>query len=681
MRALALLCCLAAPALAQPATDPGAGGTLSLLSPDGRTTVRVGVDRGVLRYAVSRDGRALVLPSRLGFAFRGAAPLDSGLRLVDTTRAAVDTTWTQPWGEVARVRDHHRALRVRVAESAGARRTFAVEFRAFDDGVGFRYELPAQPNLRDFAIQDERTEFALADDARAWWIPANRPVPDRYEMLYASSPVSMLDTVRTPLALEFQGGPIVVLHEADLSDYAAMDLAYVGRNVTDRTLRPALAPWADGVKVRGRTPFATPWRTIQIADRAEQLAPSVLGLNLNPPSRIADAGWIRPMKYDGIWWGMHVGLHTWPQGPRHGATTERAKQYVDFAAANGLGGTLVEGWNVGWDGDWIGTYGRDFSFTRAYPDYDLRAVAAYARERGVSLIVHNETAMGIANYERQLEEAFRLYRSLGVTAIKSGYVNDRTREGHAHTGQYMVRHFRRVIETAARYGITVNAHEPVMDTGERRTWPNMLSREGARGQEYNAGGGGNPPEHETILFFTRLLAGPLDYTPGIFDLAIRRPTGTPRAPHESRVRTTLAKQLALYVVLWSPVQMAADVIESYEGEPAFRFVRDVAVDWDTTRVLSGRIGDHVAVARRAKGRDEWFLGAITDEEGRTLEVPLDFLPAGRRWVAETYADAPDAHFLTNPRAIAIASRAVASTDRLRLVLAPGGGQAIRFRPE
>jgi alpha-glucosidase len=680
MRALALLALLAAPALAQAPADPGGGLPLRLASPDGRTEVRVGVDRGVLRYAVARDGRALVLPSRLGFAFRGAAPLDSGLRLVDTARAAVDTTWTQPWGEVARVRDHHRALRVRVAESGGARRTFAVEFRAFDDGVGFRYELPAQPNLRDFAIQDELTEFALADDARAWWIPANRPVPDRYEMLYASSPVSMLDTVRTPLTLEFQGGPVMVLHEADLSDYAAMDLAYVGRGVTDRTLRPALAPWADGVKVRGRTPFATPWRTIQLADRAADLAPSVLGLNLNPPSRIADPGWIRPMKYDGIWWGMHVGLYTWPGGPKHGATTARAKEYVDFAAANGLGGTLVEGWNVGWDGDWIGTYGRAFSFTRPYPDYDLRAVAAYAREKGVALIVHNETAMGIASYERQMEEAFRLYRSLGVTAIKTGYVNDRTREGHAHTGQYMVRHFRRVIEAAARHGITVNAHEPVMDTGERRTWPNMLSREGARGQEYNAGGGGNPPEHETILFFTRLLAGPLDYTPGIFDLLIERPTGTPRAPHESRVRTTLAKQLALYVVLWSPVQMAADLPENYAGRPAFQFVRDVAVDWDTTRVLGGRIGDYVAVARKTRGRDEWFLGAITDEEGRTLEVPLDFLPAGRRWVAEVYADAPDAHWLTNPRAVAITSRAVDPSARLRLVLAPGGGQAIRFRP-
>jgi alpha-glucosidase len=674
--------CLALVLALLPASALGAQpATLRLASPDGRNVVTVELRDGALRYAVRHDARAVLLPSRLGFAFRGAAPLADGLRLVDSVRAERDTTWAQPWGEVARVRDHHRELRVRVAESAGARREFVVVFRAFDDGVGFRYELPAQPALGDFEIADELTEFALADNAKAWWIPADRKAMDRYEFLYASSPVSMLDTVRTPLTLEMQGGPVVVLHEADLSDYAAMDLARVGGPQGERTFRPALGAWADGVKVRGRTPFATPWRTVQIADRAIDLVPSLLGLNLNPPSRIADPRWIRPLKYDGIWWGMHAGLYTWNSGPKHGATTANAKRYVDFAAANGLGGTLVEGWNVGWDGDWIGTFGRAFSFTQAYPDYDLRAVAAYAKARGVSLIVHNETAMGIPNYERQLDSTFALYRALGVDAIKTGYVNDRTAEGHAHTGQYMVRHHRRVIETAARYGLTVNAHEPIMDTGERRTWPNMLSREGARGQEYNAGGpdGGNPPEHETVLFFTRLLAGPMDYTPGIFDILLRRPTGTPRTPDQPRVRTTLAKQLALYVVLYSPVQMAADVIENYEGQPAFRFVRDVAVDWDTTRVLDGRIGDYVAVARRAKGTGDWFLGAITDEEGRTLDVPLSFLTPGRRYVADVYADGPGAHWLTDPLPVAITSRPVDAGTRLRLVLAPGGGQAIRIR--
>jgi len=660
---------LPARAAAQPA--------LTLASPDGRNVLTVELRDGWLTWALSRDARKVILPSRLGFALRGAPALGANMRLVDTARAAADTSWTQPWGEVATIRDRHTELRVLVAERAALRRQLRVIFRAFDDGIAFRYELPRQPNLGAFRIADELTEFALADNAKAWWIPANRRAMDRYEFLYASSPVSMLDSVRTPLTLEMQGGPVVVLHEAHLEDYAAMDLARVG----ERTLRPALSPWANGDKVRGQTPFLTPWRTVQLADSPRALVPSVLGLNLNPPSRIPDTRWITPMTYNGIWWGMHAGMYTWHSGPRHGATTANAKRYIDFAAANRLGGTLVEGWNVGWDGDWIGTFGRGFSFTRAYPDYDLRAVAQHARERGVSLIVHNETAMGIANYERQLDSAFALYRALGVTAIKTGYVNDRTAQGHAHTGQFMVRHHRRVIETAARYGLTVNAHEPIMDTGERRTWPNMLSREGARGQEYNAGGpdGGNPPEHETILFFTRLLAGPMDYTPGIFDLLLAGSSGAARTPDQPRVRTTLAKQLANYVVLYSPVQMAADVIESYAGQPAFQFIRDLAVDWDTTRVVHGAIGDFVVVARKERGADRWFVGAITDEQPRSFDVPLDFLVPGREYVAERYADGPGAHWLSNPRAITISSTTVTARDTLHLALAPGGGAAIRLR--
>jgi alpha-glucosidase len=650
---------------------------LTLASPDGRNVLTMALREDWLTWALARDDRRIVLPSRLGFAFRGAASLGSHLRIADTSRTDVDASWNQPWGEVATVRDRHRELRIDVEERAGLRRRMRVIFRAFDDGIAFRYELPRQPNLGSFRIADELTEFVLADNAKAWWIPANRKAMDRYEFLYSSSPVSMLDSVRTPLTLEMQGGPVVVLHEAHLEDYATMDLARVG----ERTLRPALAPWSNGDKVRGRTPFVTPWRTVQLADSPAGLVPSVLGLNLNPPSRIADTQWIAPMTYNGIWWGMHAGKYTWHSGPRHGATTANARRYIDFAASNRLGGTLVEGWNVGWDGDWIGTFGRDFSFTRPYPDYDLRAVAEYARARRVSLIVHNETAMGIANYERQLDSAFALYQSLGVTAIKTGYVNDRTAEGHAHTGQFMVRHHRKVIETAARYGITVNAHEPIMDTGERRTWPNMLSREGARGQEYNAGGpdGGNPPEHETILFFTRLLAGPMDYTPGIFDLLLQRSSGTARTPDQPRVRTTLAKQLANYVVLYSPVQMAADVIEGYADHRAFQFIRDLAVDWDTTRVMEGAIGDFVVVARKERGADRWFVGAITDEHARTFDVALDFLPRGREYIAEIYGDGPGAHWLTNPLPVTISSRPVTASDRLRLILAPGGGAAVRVR--
>jgi alpha-glucosidase len=386
------------------------------------------------------------------------------------------------------------------------------------------------------------------------------------------------------------------------------------------------------------------------------------------------------MKYVGIWWGMHIGAMTWSSGPKHGATTANAKRYIDFAAANGFGGVLVEGWNVGWDGDWIAN--RDaFSFTQAYPDYDLAEVARYAKQKGVRLIVHNETSGGIQNYERQIDSAFTLYQSLGLDAIKSGYVTDLTGEGHSHYSQFMVRHYRRVIEAAAQHGIMLDVHEPMHDTGERRTYPNMMSREGARGQEYNAwsGDGGNPPEHETILFFTRLLDGPMDFTPGIFDL-LERSSGHAHQPEEPRVRTTLAKQLALYVVLYSPLQMAADLPENYEGQPAFQFIRDVAVDWDTTRVLDGRIGDYVVVARRERGGQTWFLGAITDEAARTLTVPLSFLTPGRRYVAEIYADGPNASWRDNPFPVTITRRPVTSATRLRLVLAPGGGQAIRIRP-
>ena len=656
-----------------PAQEP-----LRLASPDGRNQVAVEVREGRLRYAVKRDGRDVLLPSALGFEFRGAPPLRDSLRVTGTARNAVDRRWTQPWGEVREVRDHHHELRVSVVETAAPGRRFDVVFRAFDDGVGFRYELPEQPGLGAFEIMEELTEFALADNARAWWIPANVPEPDRQEMLYSSGPVSRLDTVHTPLTLQTSGGVQVVIHEADLADYAGMYLAGTG----GRTLRPALPRWADGVAVRGRTPFATPWRTLQLADRPEELAPSLLTLKLNPPSRIADTRWIRPMKYNGIWWSMHVNRATWTAGPKHGATTENARRYLDFAAAHGLGGTLVEGWNPGWEGEWFNSGKAAFSFTESYPDFDLPAVAAYARSRGLTLIGHHETGNTIDNYERQMEAAFALYGRLGVRAVKTGYVGDRTEHGHAHQGQFMVRHHRRVIETAARHGITLDVHEPIKDTGERRTWPNMLTREGARGQEFNAwsADGGNPPEHETILFFTRLLAGPMDFTPGIFDVLLRSAEGGPRRPEEPRVRTTVAKQLALYVVIHSPLQMAADLPENYRGNPAFGFIRDVAVDWDTTRVLEGRIGDYVVVARRERGAERWFLGAITDEEARTFEVPLTFLTPGRKYVAEIYADGPGAHWRDNPLPVAISERPVDAGTRLVLALAPGGGHAVRIRP-
>ena len=683
VRSVALL--LLACATPVPAQEP-----LRVASPDGRNVVTVALRDGGLFYALERDGRAVLLPSRLGFEFRNAPPLRDSLSITGSRRNSVDQTWTQPWGEVARVRDQHNELRVEVAEARAPHRNFAVVFRVFDDGVGFRYELPAQSALGAFEIQEELTEFAFADNARAWWIPSDVPRLDRSEFLYSSSPVSVLDSVQTPLTLEGSDGrTFIVLHEASLVDYPRMFLA--GGRMENRTLRAALAPLADGVKARGRTPFSTPWRTIQLEDRAEDLAPSVLGLNLNEPSRIADTGWIRPMKYVGIWWGMHIGTMTWShgqqtldmrhEGSRHGATTENTKRYIDFAAANGIGGVLVEGWNVGWDGNWIENR-EAFSFTQPYPDYDLKGLTAYAKQKGVEIIAHNETSGGLANYERQMDEAFALYQSLDINAIKSGYVTDTIPGGHSHYSQEMVRHHRKVLETAAKYNIMMNVHEPVHDTGERRTWPNMMTREGARGMEYNAWGGegGNPPEHETILFFTRLLAGPMDFTPGVFDILIESAGNAPRQPHDSRVRTTLAKQLALYVVLYSPLQMAADLIENYRNRPEFQFIRDVAVDWEATRVLTGRIGDHVVVARKARGSDEWFLGGITDEHARTFEVNLDFLTPGVRYTAEIYADAPDAHWLTNPLPVEISSAEVDAASRVTLRMAPGGGLAVRFKP-
>ena len=660
----------AAPAFAQ---EP-----LTVASPDSRTAVEVGIRDGHLVYSVTRDRRALILPSMLGFAFRQAPTLRDSLRIIGSSRASADDTWTQPWGEVSRVRDHHNELRVSVAETSAPARKFDVVFRVFNDGIGFRYDVPAQPNLGAFEIQDELTEFSLADDAKSWWIPSNRPRLDRSEMLYSSSPVSVIDSVQTPLTMATRDNKTyLVIHEANLVNYARMNIA--GSRMENRTLRVALAPWSDGAKVKGHTPFVTPWRTIQIADRATDLAPSVLGLNLNPPSVIANTSWIKPMKYVGIWWGMHINAMTWSSGPKHGATTANAKRYIDFAAANGLGGVLVEGWNQGWDGDWIQNRNA-FSFTKPYPDYDLAEVARYAHSKGIHLIVHNETSGGIANYERQMDSAFALYQSLGLDAIKTGYVTDTAGGGQSHHGQFMVNHYRHVIQEALKYGIMLDVHEPIHDTGERRTYPNMMSREGARGQEYNAWGGegGNPPEHETNLFFTRMLAGPMDFTPGIFDILIERGTGRPRRPDESRPRTTLAKQLALYVVLYSPLQMAADLPENYEKKPAFQFIRDVAVDWDTTRVIDGAIGDYVIVARKTRGGPDWFIGAITDEQARTFDVPLSFLPKGQRYEAEIYADGANADWVTNPLPVTITKKTVTSASTLHIIMAAGGGQAIRL---
>ncbi len=649
-------------------------------SPDGRTVVRVGEVDSRLGWEVHRDGEPLLLPGALGFEFRDAPAFGEGVAVGEPTFAEQDEWWEQPWGQVRRVHDHHNEMTVAVTESGAPGRTVHVVVRVFDDGVGLRYRFPEQAGWSEAVVMEERTQFHFADNGRAWWIPSDYVRLDRSEMLYSSSPVSVVDRVQTPITIESTDGETaLVVHEAHLEGYPRMFLRSVA--IEDRSLVADLAPMADGTKASLIFPAETPWRTIQIADRVEDLQPSTLALNLNPPSRIEDTSWIEPMKYVGIWWGMHINTFTWEQGPIHGATTENTKRYIDFAAANGMPGVLVEGWNVGWDGGWI-TNGDVFSFTEAYPDYDLEEVTRYAREKGAEIIMHNETSGGIYNYERQLEEAFDLYESLGIRSIKSGYVADTIPSGDSHYSQEAVRHHRLVLERAAEHGIMMNVHEPIHDTGERRTWPNMMTREGSRGQEYNAwsGDGGNPPEHESILFFTRMIPGPMDFTPGIVDLMRTNPDGSPRNEWEARPRTTLAKQLALYVVLWSPMQMAADLPENYEGHPAMRWLRAVPVDWEQTVVLDAEIGDHVVVARQERGTDAWYLGAVTDERARTVEVELDFLDAGRSYRAVIFEDGAGAHWKDDPLPMEIREVTVTGGDTFRIELAPGGGQAVEFLP-
>ncbi|MFH0882974.1 MAG: glycoside hydrolase family 97 protein [bacterium] len=655
----------------------------SISSPDGMNRIDFELRDGVPTYSVRHGEKEVILPSKLGIIFANLPPLVNEFTLSDVSFDTVDYMWTQPWGEVAEIRDHYAGMTVELTNSNGMSMT--LQLRAYDDGIAFRYELPEQnvmKNVKTAEIRDEVTEFALAGNPEAWSIPAYQW--NRYEYLYTKSPVSELDTVHTPVTLETQDGLFLCIHEAALTNYASMTLAHREGDL----LKCDLVPWSDGIKVRGPLPMVSPWRIVMIADSAAGLLTSTLELNCNEPCRIEDTSWIKPGKYVGIWWGMHLGIETWSSGDRHGATTENTKRYIDFASKYGFNGVLVEGWNVGWDGDW-GANGDKFSFTQPYPDYDLTGLAAYAREKGVRLIAHNETSTGILNYETQLDSAFALYHRLGINTVKSGYVGQ-SREikrrdpatGEViglewHHGQYMVEHYRKVVETAAKYHLMIDAHEPIHDTGIRRTWPNMMTREGARGQEYNAwsGDGGNPPDYTTIIPFTRLLAGPMDFTPGIFDLIPKKTTHP-----KNRVNTTLAKQLALYVVIYSPLQMAADLPENYGGQPAFKFIEDVSTDWAKTVALNGVIGDYVTIARKDRHSDDWYLGSITDENGRTLIVPLNFLNEGVTYTAEIYADGEGCDWKTNPLAISITTRMVTSDDSLEIVLAPGGGRAIRFSP-
>ncbi len=663
-------------------TACGDGQTETLQSPDGQLCLTAGIKDGKAYYSLARGTETLVAPSALGFILDNG-PLNGNFRLKDARRNSLDETWVQPWGEETEVRNHYNELTLDLEERDGLKRRLSIVFRLFDDGLGFRYLFPEQENLKQFVIMDEETEYAFPQDARAWSIPTNGT--KYYEALYTSSPLSRKDTVSTPVTLEVNDSLYMVLHEANLTDYASLNLTPGRVDEETRgegnketkggqgiTLRAALTPWSTGEKVFAAAPFATPWRTIIVAGKPGDLILSRLMLNLNEPCKLEDTSWIEPGRYVGIWWGMHREVYTWAQGPKHGATTANTMRYIDFAAKHGFSGVLVEGWNYGWDGDWTQN-GDRFSFTRPYPDYDLDKLADHARKKGVRLIAHNETGGAATNYENQLDSAYALYRSLGINAIKTGYVNPMLDNKELQHSQYGVRHYRKVIETAARYGLMVDNHEPAMPTGLQRTYPNLMTQEGVRGQEYNAWSpdGGNPPEHTCILPFTRGLAGPMDFTPGIFNFK------NPVYP-DTHPQTTLAKQLALYVVLFSPLQMAADMIENYENQPAFSFITSCPTTWAKTVVPDAEIGAFVTIARREPNSGNWFVGSITNAEARTLSLPLDFLEKDAGYKATVYEDGAGADYRTNPYPVEISEQEVTADSILTLHLAPGGGTAIRI---
>ena len=657
---VAFLCMLGCCACSSPKTE--------VKSPDGHIKMTLTVDEnGTPFYNVSVNDSLLIENSKMGFVEGNGVILGGGFRIEKTTFDSKDETWTQPWGENKILRDCHNEMTAVLKNDDGVLLT--LRFRAFDDGVAFRYEWEV-PDLDSLTVTDELTEFRFAEDGVSWSIPGNF---NTYELLYRELPVSAVENANTPFTFRVDG-TYGSIHEAALYDFPEMNLY----RTDSLAFKAELAPLPDGIKARIPSKFMTAWRTIQVGDKAVDLINSSLILNLNEPSKIADTSWIKPQKYIGVWWGLHLGTHTWTMGPRHGATTENALRHIDFAAANNIQGVLFEGWNEGWE-NWGKT--QHFDYVKPYADFDLDRIAAYAREKNIELWMHNETGGNIPEYEAALETAMQRYAGLGVHAVKTGYAGG-FRDGQLHHSQYGVRHYQRVVETAARYGIVIDAHEPIKDTGIRRTWPNMMTREGARGMEWNAWSEGNSAEYLTTLPFVRMLSGPMDYTPGIFDIDYstakadkgRIEWNGPNA--ECCIKTTLARQIANWVIIYSPLQMAADLIENYEGHPAFRFFRDFDADCDWSKALQGEISDYIVVARRAK--DRHFLGAGTDEKARTLVQKLDFLEPGVTYTATIYADAPDAG--RNPEAYLIGKRAVTARDTIRIEMAERGGQAITFIP-
>jgi alpha-glucosidase len=657
----------AAPALTQTANVQSPGNVLAVtlsLNGEGRTL-----------YRVDRQGKPVIADSELGFLFTDQPQLLRNFEISGQRTRDHDERWTTPWGEDRTIRDHYRELVVDLQEKTGSKRRISIEVRAYDDGIGFRYRLPARANGAAWNIAEELTQFNLAQDGKAWWAPAFEY--NREEYLYNETAISGIGTGQTPLTMVMADGTHVSIHEAALVDYSGMNIA----RAKGTSLKAVLTPSSSGAKVSRTDEFTTPWRMITIAPDAPSLyAARNLILNLNEPNKLGDVSWVKPRKYVGIWWGMHLDTQSWASGPKHGATTKNALKLIDFAANNGIPGMLVEGWNIGWDGDWFAN-GWDFSFTQPYPDFDLPQIAAYAKKKGVHIIGHHETAGNIAHYEDQMAAGLDYYRANGIDAVKTGYVSDaggiqaRSNDGQIkfewHEGQVMARHHLRVVTEAAKRQIMINAHEPIKDTGLRRTYPNWISREGQRGGEYDAWAvPKNLPNYHTELFFTRMMAGPMDYTPGTISLKGRG---------ASDLLATVARQLAYYVVIYSPIQMAADLQENYEANPAaFKFIREVPVDWDETRVLSGTIGDEVIVARKDRGSADWYVGGVTDEVARDATVTLDFLPEGKRYTATIYRDGPTAEMGPKGKDMVVETRSVRRGDVLNLRMAPGGGFAIRL---
>ncbi|TWX47845.1 glycoside hydrolase family 97 protein [Colwellia hornerae] len=655
--------------------------TLKLTSPDGKIILSVN-DQGKPNYEMSFLGESIIQRSRLGLAFKDTIAFSDGFTISSSETQSAKEVWQLPWGERKNVTDEHNELLVTFAiNNRTETKKFKVRFRLFNDGVGFRYEVPKQQDIEHVEIINEFTEFVIndADKATAWWIPARGW--NRYEYIYNTTKLASVDRAHTPFTFKLDSGTHLSIHEAALVDYAAMTINQKRPGV----LKANLTPWSDGVLVKTKTHFKSPWRTIQISKDAVGLLNSDLILNLNEPNKLGDVSWVEPAKYVGIWWGMHINANTWGSGEKHGATTSETMRYIDFAAEHGFAGVLVEGWNLGWDGDWFFN-GDVFNFSKAYDDFDIAAISAYGEKKGVRLIGHHETSGNVTNYRNQMNDAYALYEKHGVRQVKTGYVADggdiKRIDEHGiirkewHDGQFMVSEYLHSITEAAKHKISINTHEPIKATGLRRTYPNWISREGARGQEFNAWGTPpNPPEHTTILPFTRMLAGPMDFTPGIFDMSFNG-----LGDKSNRPQTTLAKQLALYVVLYSPIQMAADLPKNYQANlAAFQFIKDVPTDWHESIAIAGEVGEYVAFARQESGGDDWFVGALTDEQARTLTLPLDFLDKNKRYQAQIYRDGKNAEWINNPYEMIIESKQVTANDQLVLPLATSGGAAIRFK--